>query len=262
MRDGSRIPWSVDAPFKDREVRFLFVNGEKELWVHGSVAQSLSPLKGLDERTRRCVLRLLVHLRPAMTGSAGDELDEFVRESMRDKDREVRRDATAVARVAATECIQTELAARLRERLRMNPPIMFSVVTGLGFVFGLMTPLILVPHVRWAVSLSLFVNALFILGGTMSARTGKHRITSDDYFETLVAMEAVAGAAPEKLRQSVPELRKLAGPGAVSPEVRAKARELLTKVHEATLHELPIAAEPPQRDAASLPVAAMRDERG
>lgn len=53
----------------------------------------------------------------------------------------------------------------------------------------------------------------------------------------------------------IPQLKSLSSHlGAPSAEVRTKARELLAKVHEATLHELPIAATVPNVEPEALPI--------
>ncbi len=246
--------------FKDTELQALFLEGCEGLEAHPKPAESLRRVADRSARTRRCVLRLVTHLRPVVTAVECAELDEFVRRSMRDEDREVRREATSVATSTSSESIYDELAGRLRERLRLHPPFVFFVLLGaallsfpISFVFR---------DVWWVRSMPPFLMGGFNLYIALRDRSGKHKITSDECYETLVALERVAESSPEKLTASVPELRKLAGLGLTPGAVRLKARELLAKVHEATLHELPIAAEPPQGDPAALPLPSSGPQRG
>jgi hypothetical protein len=192
----------------------------------------------------------LFHLRPALDDFTAASIDELVRNAMRDKEREVRRDATAVAKMASTDYMQAELAGRLREQLRRHPPLMVPIFLG--------AQLFLIPSTyflpKWFGLAPHLLTLLFCVYTFLRDRAGEYGVTHEECLETLCAMEPLAEIAPEKLRASLPELRKLSGRTELNAQVRAKARELLAKVHEASLHELPIAAIARGTEPSALPI--------
>jgi hypothetical protein len=253
LRGGKSVELPESPELLSEETGRLFVVKDGLVALNPAMMSVLlETLRNGTAVGKQRVMPLIADLRPVVSKEEGELLDDMIRIGLRDKDREVRGHATAALRHSTADAVDV-LTGRLRQHWQCESPRAFLCATAAQSV--VFAAVLLLGKGALAFVAMMFTGTLIRIARYSLRGRNAPPVTEDEFYETLCALQPVAETRPTELRAALPHLRALSSRmGTRNPEVRAKARELLDKVNEATLHELPIAATAPRMEPAALPI--------